>query len=125
MTDSEETAMDRTWMPTVAGILNLIAGGLALFGLMLLALAVVVLNIVPEARGDEVGFVIAQSVLAFAGIATLLLAVLAILGGASAIQRKRWGWTIAGSVAATLICAPLGIPAIVLVVMAEKEIRSS
>ena len=54
---------------------------------------------------------------------TLFLAFLALVGGVSAIQCRRWGWTIAGSIAAILICPPLGVPAIVLVIIAEGEIR--
>jgi hypothetical protein len=115
--------MEQTWKPTVVGILNLIAGGLALFGLAATLFLGFVLSAVPELREDEVGLLVVQGVLGFAVLATLTLSLLALVGGVSAIQRRRWGWTIAGSVASTLICPPLGVPAIILVVLAEPEIR--
>jgi hypothetical protein len=46
---------------------------------------------------------------------------LAIAGGIFAIQRKRWGWALAGSIAAAINPLPLGIVAIVLVILSKNE----
>jgi hypothetical protein len=51
----------------------------------------------------------------------LLIAVLALVGGIFGVQRKHWGWLLAGSIAAILVFWPLGIASIVLTAMSKEE----
>lgn len=116
--------MDRSWIPTAAGVLDLLAGTLALVGFAALCFVNFVLHAAPDIDPDDFGIVVAQSLFAAMAMAVLLLAVLSLVGGAFALKRQRWGWALAGSIAAALVCAPLGVPAIILTVMAEKELRA-
>ena len=54
-------------------------------------------------------------------IPSLLIAVLALVGGIFAVQRKRWGWALAGSIAAIFSFILLGIPAVILIAISKNE----
>lgn len=115
--------MDKSWISTVAGVLDILAGGLAVVAVGLFSLAVFVLNTVPDIDQSDFGIVIAKTVLISSAGVFLVIALLAIVGGMSALSGRRWGWALAGSIAAAFAFPPLGIPAIVLTVLAEKELN--
>jgi hypothetical protein len=117
--------MDRSWIPTVAGVLDILAGGLALIGFLLLVCGAFVVTHLPDADPDEFGLMIAETVLVGAAAVVLVVAILAVVGGIFALQRKRWGWALTGSIAAAFVCPPVGLPAIILTVLAEKDLRQS
>ena len=117
--------MGKSWIPTVAGVLDLVAGGLALVGFAVLSLGLFVLTVAPDIDPDEFGIVVAKTVLVGLSFATLLIGLLALIGGVCALQRRRWGWALAGSIAAAFACPPLGVAAIILTVLAEKDLAKS
>jgi hypothetical protein len=47
--------------------------------------------------------------------------VLALVGGIFAVQRKMWGWALAGSIATALMSNVLGVVSIVLVAVSKPE----
>lgn len=117
--------MEKTWMPTVSGVLCVITGCLALFGFLLLATFGLLFFTSPEFDVDEFPFALVRLAFAFGAVGCLTLAAVAIFGGVSALQRRRWGWALAAAIAATLICAPLGVAAIILVVLSEQELKAA
>jgi ascorbate-specific PTS system EIIC-type component UlaA len=54
-------------------------------------------------------------------IPAVIIAVLAVIGGIFALLRKRWRWSLAGSIAAALSLIILGIPAVVLIALSRDE----
>jgi len=44
-----------------------------------------------------------------------------LIGGVLSMRRKKWGWSLAGSIAGTLSVLPLGIPAIILIALSKDE----
>ena len=54
-------------------------------------------------------------------IPTLIIAILALVGGIFAVQRKQWGWSLAGSIAAIIVFLPLGIASTVLAAQSKNE----
>ncbi|MDX9803909.1 MAG: hypothetical protein RBS96_07865 [Dehalococcoidales bacterium] len=106
-------APNKTSLPLIAGILNIAIGFIILVMLVIFA-------IIPALLPINIGHVEA-GVLAFLILPGLVIALLAIAGGIFAIQRKRWGWALAGSIAAAINPLPLGIVAIVLVVLSKNE----
>ncbi len=115
--------MEKTWMPTVAGILNIVSGAFGLVGgLLLIGLGIL--------GGTSIGFSgvgvndISFVPLFFFGIIALpliILSILAIVGGIYALQRKIWGLALAGSISATLFSQLLGIPAIIFIALSKNE----
>ncbi len=117
--------MDRTWMPTVAGILNIISGVFSLIAGLGIALASGILLV----RGS--GFIgipnvlqIPFNLLAVIAIPLILVGILALVGGIFALRRKIWGLALAGSMCALFPpTALLGIPAIIFTVLSQEEFK--
>jgi hypothetical protein len=122
----EVLVMDRSWMPTAAGILNIVAGALALLGALALIFAGVVTTTVPGMTADPNDdlplAVVSGLIWAFAVLA-LLAGLLAVVGGIVALRRSGWAWPLAGAVAALFSAMPIGVFALIFVVLSEQELR--
>ncbi len=107
--------MQRTWKPLVAGILAIVSGCmnfLAAFAVMLFMYAPVMHRGIPNPVIIAVPF--------------LVLGIVAIVGGANALQRRRWGLALAGCICAIFSpWALLGILATVFVAIARDEFGTS
>ena len=113
--------MKRTWKPTIAGILDVIAGVFALIG----GLVLVVLGSAGTGFLSCCGFGMLQFpslvLLLATGIPLLVLGILALVGGIYALRRKVWGLALAGSIATVLFSQLLGILAIIFIALSEDE----
>jgi hypothetical protein len=117
--------MKRTWKPTTAGILAIVAGGVGAAEWITVA----VLGI------SAWGWLSLDSLAGLRGILVAVIAtvitigIVAVVGGIFALKRKRWGLALAGSICAifslslipVLLNVPLAIAAIVLVVLGKRE----
>ncbi len=111
--------MQKTWKPTVAGILDIISGVFGLTSFIGLIIGIIVISGAPYVTGPIPWFV--PAVLWIIAIPTLIVGILALVGGIYAVQRKRWGWALTGSIAAILAAIPLGIAAIVFTALSKDE----
>ena len=102
-----------TVKPIVAGIFNIVVGGGILLAMLIFGIAALVVSAVTI---PFVGFVIA-----IVALPVLAIGVLALLGGIYAIQRRMWGWALAGSIAAAIASNVLGVASIVLVAVSKEE----
>ena len=114
--------MEKTWKPTAAGILTIIAGILGLLiGILLavgLGIAGLMIDMIPGFPG--VGLF---SLIAIPGI---ILSIIAIVGGIYALRRRLWGLALAGAICALLFTLPvlgwiLAILAIIFVALGKGE----
>ena len=116
--------MEKTWKPMVAGILDIVSGIFALIVFVSLIIGSVVTGTGEIAR-EVPDFV--PIVCIIMAIPALAAGILALLGGVCALQRRRWGWALVGSIAAifsgviTGIGFLLGIPATVFTALAMNE----
>jgi hypothetical protein len=105
--------MEKTWKPTTAGILSIVAGVLNLIvGIALAATDVMLL-----------GPIIGLPVLGPIAAVLIVLGIVSLVGGIFAIQRRIWGVALAGAICA-LFPPPviiLGILAIVFVALGKRE----
>ena len=113
-----ETTEKKTWGPTVAGILDIVAGGLTLTVLVLVFVGLMIAMLFTVAVFPFNVSLLLLFIIAIPGIA---IEALAVAGGVFAIQRRKWGWALAGSIAATIISTPLGIAAIIFTVLSKNE----
>ena len=100
----------KTWKPTAAGILCIIAGAIG-----------VITGIVVAVVGGIIGAFFGVAWGAF-GVPSIILGIIAIVGGSYALRRKIWGLALAGSICALL--GPwviLGILAIIFVSLGKGE----
>lgn len=108
--------MEKTWMPMVAGILILVSAGsklLALLGIMIASfvaiLPVSIIGVTPLV------------LLLLIAIPLAIVTILAVVGGIYALQRKKWGLALAGSIVAFLPFSLLGLAAVILVALSRDE----
>lgn len=117
--------MEKTYKPTVAGILAIVAGAGGVITGFFLLVGVAAFNLfgrngihIPLGAPNSVMLVIAILAIPF-----FALAVLAVVGGAFALQRKNWGLALAGSIAALIISFVLGATSIVFTVLSKNEFK--
>jgi hypothetical protein len=105
--------MEKTWKPTVGGILAIIAGALQ-----------VITGIVIAALGGIGGAFIGMVWLSAIGAPLIVLGIIAIIGGIYALKREIWGLALAGSICA--LVDPwflLGVLAIIFVSLGKGEFK--
>ena len=109
---------NKTRKPKIGGILTIFSGALGLLGIVSYSIG---LGDVGSGfgKGDMPPFV--PSIIFGMPIPAIVIALLAIVGGILAVLRKRWRWSLTGSIAAVLSLIILGIPAIVLIALSKDE----
>jgi len=112
-----ETPVKKTAMPMIGGILAMVSGGFKLLGLLGLIIAsfFVIASPVPSFGLGE------ATILLIITIPLAILGILAIVGGIYALQRKKWGLALAGSIAAFLPWSFLGLASIILIALSKNE----
>jgi len=122
--------MEKTWKPTTAGILTIVAGGLNLIA------GIVVANIsgmidwiiksLPSWYPEAEAIYCAPNLVAIGAI-LIILGIVAIAGGIFALRRRIWGLALAGAICA-LFPPPvivLGILSIIFVTLGKEEFAES
>jgi hypothetical protein len=103
--------MEKTWKPTTAGILSIIAGCIA-----------VVTGIVVALLGTLIGGFFGLPWPGLFGIPSLIFGIIAIVGGIYALRRQVWGLALAGAICALVgPWAILGLLAIIFVSLGKGE----
>jgi hypothetical protein len=110
-------AIKKTWMPTVAGILDIVTGSIILSVLFLFGISSMIIEpVMAEAFHFDLS-------LLFLVMPAIIISSLDIIGGIFAVRRRRWRWALAGSVSSAIGPTPLGIAAIVLLILSKNEFR--
>jgi hypothetical protein len=106
MTDDTSNQPHVQWMPTAGGVLSIIAGALGLLGILFWAAFgdVIAHHIVnfyfPNVRPAPWGiFFMMYSIIS---LFSIVFDILAIVGGIFALQRRNWGLSLSGAIAALL-----------------------
>ena len=119
---------ENTWMPTVAGILDIVAGISAIGGSLPIGfIAMGMGSFAVPARSAAADYPVGLLVGFFLVLAIGLFAagIISIIGGIHALQRRKRIWALAGSIGAVFGFFPLGIPAVILTVMSEGQFADS
>ena len=125
--DTTLQTMKKTWMPTTAGILNIVTGGLSALmaiGIVIAFFAVSSINIMHFLPPAEAPFLmpLVSTILIVILVLSIARAVFTIIGGVFALQRRKWGWALAGSIIAILgNTFVLGILSTIFVAIAKDE----
>ena len=103
--------MKKTWKPTTAGILAIVSGASG-----------IILGILAFIRATHVDRVFRHLGLDFFGFLFVVLGILAISGGITALQRKSWGFSLTGAICAIFSpCCVLGVLATIFVSISKNE----
>jgi hypothetical protein len=109
-------AKKKTWKPTTAGILSIVAGAVEL----LVGISVGSLS---GLLGSLSGIPDLGVILGILGFPLIILGIVAIVGGIFSLRRRVWGLALAGAICSLflLYVTILGILAIIFVAMSKKE----
>ena len=116
-----------TWKPTTAGILSIIVGAINALGLIYFIIAIISfysMNIRQFLPPDFVPPPGLHPIVIIGLIFTIVSAAVPIIGGVFALQRRKWGWALAGSIIAIIAILgtfPLGIASTILVSLSKDE----
>ena len=110
-------AIKKTWMPTVAGILGIVTCSIILSILFLFGIGPMIIEPV---KAEAFSFDLS---LLFMVMPAIIISSLDIIGGTFAIRRRRWRWALAGSISSAIGPTPLGIAAIVLLILSRNEFK--
>ena len=116
--------MEKTWKPTTAGILSIIAGALnVIAGIFVSALRGMMFSNPMNFGMDWTEVIEAAPFVGAAGAVLIILGIVSIVGGVFALRRRLWGLALAGDICA--LFPPwviiLGILAIIFVAMGKRE----
>ena len=118
---------------TVGGVLSIVAGALGLLSGLLLAFFGVFFgalfnnqDLFTASTAPPDQFVTFLTITyAVMGVFYIGIGVLSIVGGIFSLQRKHWGWALAGAIGGTLSFLPVGVAAVVLVAMGRSEFNAA
>ena len=111
--------MEKTWKPTTAGILSVIAGAFGVLGgILVAAVGTIASGILAELHVPFIGGLIGGIV-----AVPIILGIVAIVGGIYALRRRIWGLALAGAICAFLTppLGILGLLAIIFVALGKRE----
>ncbi|MFC1982944.1 hypothetical protein ACFLV5_04105 [Chloroflexota bacterium] len=119
----------KTWKPVTAGILDIVGGVLTVLGAV--ALFVGIMFFIPISRSVGPGPVpemerwmvpgVLETILVIGVVYLLVVGILPIIGGIFAVQRRKWGLALAGSIAAIFGTSVLGILATIFTAISKDE----
>jgi len=112
--------MEKTWKPTVAGILSIVAGAFSIIG----GIVPATIGIIGGSILGVVGLPCIGGLIAGVMATSVLLGIAAIVGGIYALKRSIWGLALAGAICS--LFGPwfvLGILAIIFVAISKSEFQ--
>jgi len=116
--------MDKSWWPTIAGILDIISGSLGIILGLLVVVGIVVFSAIGAGRGVPEEFVqYGPAFLIAITIPLVLLNIVSIIGGVYALKRKKWPMALAGSITTFFVNWFFGAAAIVFTVLSRNEFK--
>ncbi len=127
--DTNAQTVQKTWKPMAAGILDIIGGVLRILGSIAGLIGImffipVATSVDPWAVPEMERWLISgvlETLLIVAIIFSLIAGIIPIIGGIYALQRKKWGLALAGSIVAIFGASVMGILATIFIVMAKDE----
>ncbi len=124
-----EPAVEKTWKPIAAGILNIVSGAFSILGAIGLLVIVVSVDawklLVAVTPSEDLPFVapIVNTILITLLVLSVIHIVFPIVGGVFAIKRIKWNWALTGSIVAIIGMFPLGVASTIFVAMAKDEFK--
>jgi hypothetical protein len=116
MSTQNEYVYHETAQPIVAGIFNIVVGS----GFILSALGLGIMGMFTAPFLSFLPFVV-PAFISLMAVPMVLIGVLIIIGGIFAVQRRQWGWALAGSIASACISHIPGIISIILIGISKRE----
>jgi hypothetical protein len=110
--------LERSAKPAIAGVLNIVSGSFCLLAVLGLVIAAVV--VAPFSQVGDLPLAV-SALLIIIALPLALLGAVSVVGGVFSMQRRMWGWALAGSIATLLVSQLLGIISLVLTALSRRE----
>ena len=122
--------MEKTWKPTVAGILNIISGVSNLIGFVFMIFVVIavssssafIMKFIPE-EVFPFGTGLIVTIIALIAVLLAIHGIVPLIGGIYALQRKKWVFALVSSIVAIFGAALLGVVSTILLAMAKDDFK--
>lgn len=114
--------------PQLGGIFSIVSGAMgALSGFLVIIYMIFMAVMFNTVSVEEFGGVFTAVFIIYSifALGIIAIGVLAIVGGVFALKKIRWGWALAGAIAASLSFFFLGIAAVVLIAMSRTEFEAA
>ena len=122
--------MEKTWKPTVAGILMIIGGCMGIGGGLSIIFFSTLIADLPgmydyllDMIKNATALGLSLHTLSWLGLIPVTFGVIAIVGAVHAFSRKRWGFALVSSILAMSIAVPLGIISAIILAKSRKEFK--
>ncbi len=122
--------MDKTWMPTTAGILNIICGAwdilTGIFAIVFGAASGWLMSFLQTMISSDISAAVLtmlSAILYAAGVIYLIFGIFVVIGGIYTLRRQIWGMALASSIISILIIWPFGIASTVFVSLSHGEFK--
>jgi hypothetical protein len=117
--------MKLTWKPTMAGILDIVAGAIGMVGGVYFVVLTSLFRTLHEVLLID-PIVIGQteqiiSKLFAVPFVLVFIGIISIIGGVYALQRRIWGLALAGAICSCLVFPIFGLPSIIITGLAQEE----
>ena len=120
-----EVGKQKTWKPTVAGIIDIVVGASGLILVIFLIIGVMITGGVFDIPGIEAIPSFVPGLIFAVAVIVAAVNVLILIGGIHAVQRRNWGLALAGSIAAFVVSNILGVIAIIFTALSKDEFEHS
>jgi len=120
--------MEQTWKPTAGGICSIVGGCLGVIGGILIGFVGMWTGMMSGMWGMWGGYHMmpfGANLFGLLGLPSIILGVVAIVGGVFALKRHHWGLALAGAICAVLtpMSFILGAVAVVFIALSRAEFR--
>jgi hypothetical protein len=112
----------------LGGIFSIVSGALGILsGLLIVVYMIFMAVVFNSITVEEFGgvFTAVFAVYLIFALGYVAIGILAIVGGALALKKIRWGWALAGAISSSMLFFPLGIASVVLIAMSHTEFGGS
>ncbi len=114
---------------TLGGVFSIVSGVLGILAAIGIIIFIIFFGIMINAEFEDIYsmemedefFTMMFVIYGVMGFLYIVLGILAIIGGAFSLQKKHWGFAMAGAIAASMVFYPCGIAATVFVALAKPE----
>ncbi len=126
-----QATQGKTWMSTVAGVLSIVAGAFNALGAIWITFLLIATRnwTFPYGYISPYDLPFATSILSVILVISLIFciigAVFPVVGGIFALQRRYWGWSLAGAIVAIFTSLPFGVLATIFIALGKDEFKNS
>lgn len=117
--------MKLTWKPILAGIFDIVGGAIGMVGGLYVVALSSLLGTFQQLAGVDSHLLqmVDQAIRSIIAVPFVVsfIGIVAIIGGVYALQRRIWGFALAGAICSCIVFPLFGLPSIIITALAREE----